>query len=119
MANGGWIVSQPDTSPIRLECPLDSTLPELLRQAGQNVRSLGTHERLLPVTEKIQGHGRNNKAKRQQVCAGMAGFGSSICHRLKPESDESPFSAKMLSQIRTLASVAARRQILLGTNLPV
>jgi hypothetical protein len=36
MANGGWIVSQPDVSPIRFEAPLGSEFPEL-RQAGHRV----------------------------------------------------------------------------------
>jgi len=46
--SGAWIVSQPDINPLRFEAPLDSTLPESLRQAGHQVRAIGTHERLMP-----------------------------------------------------------------------
>jgi hypothetical protein len=49
--NGGWIVSEPAVLTIRFEYPLnDSNLPDLLREAGHNVRHLGTHERLIPST---------------------------------------------------------------------
>jgi hypothetical protein len=66
MANGGWIVSEPDTSTIRFECSMDSALPELLRQAGHNVRNFGRHERLLPsiITER-----RGTKTVTSQVVA--------------------------------------------------
>jgi hypothetical protein len=49
----GFVVSQPDCSPIRFEVALDSELPQLLTEAGHKVRSIGTHERLTPsvVTE--------------------------------------------------------------------
>jgi hypothetical protein len=53
MQEGGWIVSLPDTRNIRFECPPDSQLPELLRQAGHRVIDYGTHERLMPITERI------------------------------------------------------------------
>ena len=43
---GGWTVSQPDSSPIRFEAALNSELPELLRQAGHRVIDYGRHERL-------------------------------------------------------------------------
>jgi hypothetical protein len=46
---------------------MDSQLPELLRQAGHQVRSIGTHERLLPITEILKEHGGNNTITRQQV----------------------------------------------------
>ncbi|SDK14400.1 MULTISPECIES: hypothetical protein [Bradyrhizobium] len=71
MANGGWIVSQADVSPIRFEAPLNSELPELLRQAGHWVIDNGTHERLMPITETLKEHGRNNTIKRQQVGVGI------------------------------------------------
>jgi hypothetical protein len=49
--NGGWIVSQPDIPTIRFEYTTeDSNLPDLLREAGHDVRYLGTHERLIPST---------------------------------------------------------------------
>jgi hypothetical protein len=67
MANGGWIVSQPDISPIRFECPLDSDLPETLRQAGHQVVEYGTHERLMPITETLKEHGLNTTVTRQHV----------------------------------------------------
>ena len=50
---GGWITSRPDASPIRLECPLDSVLPQLLRDAGYEVMSVGTSERLLPMGQHV------------------------------------------------------------------
>jgi hypothetical protein len=53
MQEGGWIVSLPDTRTIRFECPPGSRLPELLRQAGHRVIDYGTHERLMPITERI------------------------------------------------------------------
>jgi hypothetical protein len=73
MQEGGWTVSQPDTSPIRFECALDSTLPNLLQAAGHQVRACGTHERLTPVTETMAEHGRTNKIDRQQVGVGIVG----------------------------------------------
>jgi hypothetical protein len=69
---GGWIVSQPDTSPIRFEAPLNSELPDLLQEAGHNIRFMGTHERLLPQTETLREHGRSNTITRQQVGVGVA-----------------------------------------------
>jgi hypothetical protein len=53
MQEGGWIVSLPDTKTIRFESPIGSELPELLRQAGHRVFDYGTHERLMPITERI------------------------------------------------------------------
>jgi hypothetical protein len=69
---GGWIVSQPDVSPIRFEAPMNSELPALLKQAGHNVRSIGTHKRLMPITEIVAEHGRSNKVTREQVGVGVA-----------------------------------------------
>jgi ABC-type taurine transport system substrate-binding protein len=51
--HNGWVVSQPDVSPIRFECAPTATLPEILRQQGYEVREAGTAERLLPVTEMV------------------------------------------------------------------
>jgi len=45
---GGFIVSQPDISPIRFECQPDSTLPTLLREAGHRLLEMGSHQRLVP-----------------------------------------------------------------------
>ena len=47
--HGGWMVSQPDTEPLRFECRSESELPESLRDLGYDVVSAGTGERLLPV----------------------------------------------------------------------
>jgi hypothetical protein len=68
---GGWIVSQPDVSPVRFECPMESELPALLKEAGHRVIPFGTHERLMPVTETMAEHGRTNKIDRQQVGVGI------------------------------------------------
>ena len=65
---GGFIVSQPDVSPIRFEAPLDSKLPETLRQAGHRVFDYGIHERLMPIIEVI---GPNKTA--QHVAPGTVG----------------------------------------------
>jgi hypothetical protein len=46
---GGWTSAEPNTSPVQFQCEMNSELPELLREAGYDVRHLGTHERLLPV----------------------------------------------------------------------
>jgi hypothetical protein len=70
---GGWVVSQPDVSPIRFECHLDSELPETLRQAGHRVVDFGTHERLMPIVETMKQHGRNNTITVQQVGVGVVG----------------------------------------------
>jgi hypothetical protein len=50
---GGWITSRPDSSPIRVECPIDSVLPQLLRDAGYEVASIGTAERLMPTGQHV------------------------------------------------------------------
>jgi hypothetical protein len=48
---GGWVVSQVETFPSRVEIPMEnSELPELLEAMGYSVRYLGSHERLLPCT---------------------------------------------------------------------
>jgi hypothetical protein len=54
---GGWTVSEPNVSPIRFECPTDSSLPELLREAGHDVRDAGTSERLMPTSNIVKQHG--------------------------------------------------------------
>jgi hypothetical protein len=74
MQEGGWIVSQPDTSPVRLECPMDSQLPELLRGLGYNLQSGGIGERLMPFAETLKEHGRTNTITRQQVGVGIVGL---------------------------------------------
>jgi hypothetical protein len=66
----GWVVSQPDISPIRFECAPTATLPEILRQQGYGVREAGTAERFLPVTETARDlSGR--KVERQHVALTM------------------------------------------------
>jgi hypothetical protein len=67
---GGWTVSQPDCTPIRFEVAPDSELPQLLTEAGHRVRSIGTHERLIPQTITLKEHGRANTIKRQEVGIG-------------------------------------------------
>jgi hypothetical protein len=73
MQEGGWIVSQPDVSPIRLECQMDSKLPDLLSEAGHTVRHLGTHERLIPITETRKLNDTNTTVTTQQVGVGVVG----------------------------------------------
>jgi hypothetical protein len=65
---GAWVVSAPDTSPIRLEC-LDQELPLQLERMNFEIRSLGTSERLVPIVETIpDGCGRT--ITRQHVAQG-------------------------------------------------
>jgi hypothetical protein len=71
--DGGWTVSQPDVSPIRFECQMDSELPNQLREAGHTVRSLGTHERLVPLTETRKLNDTNTTVTTQQVGVGTVG----------------------------------------------
>lgn len=63
---GAWTVTQPDVFPIRFECPMDSQAPVYLAEFG-SVRHIGTHERLMPVTETLKEHGRNTTVTRQHV----------------------------------------------------
>jgi hypothetical protein len=70
---GGWTVSEPNVSPIRFECPLDSQLPSLLIEAGHRVISYGRHERLTPVSETRKQSGGNTVVTTQQVGFGVAG----------------------------------------------
>jgi hypothetical protein len=70
---GGWTVSQPEISPIRFECPLDSNLPTLLREAGHRVIDYGTHERLMPLTETRKLNDTNTTVTTQQVGVGVVG----------------------------------------------
>jgi len=44
---------------------IDLILPSL------KVRSIGTHERLMPITETLKEHGRTNTITRQQVGVGV------------------------------------------------
>jgi hypothetical protein len=69
---GGWAVSEPNTFPLRLECEEHSELPTLLMDMGHNVRYLGVHERLMPVTETVIERGSNRKVTRQHVEPGVA-----------------------------------------------
>lgn len=69
---GAWTITQPDVFPIRFECPMDSQAPLYLAEFG-NVRQLGTHERLMPITETLKEHGRNDTITRQQVGVGVCG----------------------------------------------
>jgi hypothetical protein len=46
---GGWITSVPNNAEIRMECRVDSDLPETLADLGYELQSLGSTERLLPV----------------------------------------------------------------------
>jgi hypothetical protein len=69
------VVSQPDVSPIRLEYPLDSNVPEPPWQAGHHVIPFGTHERLMPISETLTEHGGTNRIQREQVApATVAAF---------------------------------------------
>jgi hypothetical protein len=47
-ARHGFIVSPPGDSTVRLECLLDSTLPDDLRRAGYDLTEAGEGERMLP-----------------------------------------------------------------------
>jgi hypothetical protein len=48
--NQGFVVSEPFTSPLRVECRADSILPKLLESMGFAVTGAGTAERLMPIT---------------------------------------------------------------------
>jgi hypothetical protein len=97
---GGWLTSLPATNPIRLECQIDSPLPDLLRAANHEIRFIGSHERLMAsvVTEH-----RGNKTFTNQVVA------PGICHvweinltdKPKPDSDSRrrQWTAERLRQI--------------------
>jgi len=61
------------TSPIRFECPMESKLPALLKEAGHRVIDFGTHERLVPIIETLKEHGGTNTITRQQVGVGVVG----------------------------------------------
>ncbi len=55
---------------------IDLILPSLAAvltcaEAGHKVRSIGTHERLMPITETLKEHGRTNTITRQQVGVGV------------------------------------------------
>ena len=65
-ANDGWIVSQRDVPTIRFECPVGSSLPDLLKSAGHDPRYVGTHERLLAQTISET---RGNRTITSQVVA--------------------------------------------------
>ena len=59
----------------RAEYPLDSNLPEPLRQAEHHVIPLGTHERLMPIGETLTEHGGTNRIQHEQVApATVAAF---------------------------------------------
>ena len=62
-----------DCRTIRFECGLDSDLPNKLRQAGHPVRDFGTHERLMPVVERVVVAGTSYRTTRQHVAVGIAG----------------------------------------------
>lgn len=74
---GGWTVAEPNTSPIQFQCEMDSELPDLLTEAGYDVRHLGIDERLLPVGP---GH--------QQVGVGTVNVWSFDPPSLRPERPE-------------------------------
>jgi hypothetical protein len=46
---GGWVVSMPNAAEVRMECRVDSDLPETLAGLGYELHSGGSTERLLPV----------------------------------------------------------------------
>jgi hypothetical protein len=69
---GGWTTSEPGVFPLRLECQIGSSLPEVLQELGHSVRHLGTHERLMPTTEIVAEAGSTRKVVRQQVAPGVA-----------------------------------------------
>jgi hypothetical protein len=63
----GASVSLPDVSPLRFECEQGSDLPWHLSRCGYEVRSVGTNERLMPVTETVKLNGGNTVTTRQHV----------------------------------------------------
>jgi hypothetical protein len=65
--NDGWTTSEPGTSLIRFETRVDSSLPELLRSAGHDVRDAGVAERLMPITETLKQHGGNITVTREHI----------------------------------------------------
>ena len=50
---------------------MDSKLPDLLSEAGHTVRHLGTHERLVPITETRKLNAINTTVTTQHVGVGV------------------------------------------------
>jgi hypothetical protein len=52
--------------------PIGSELAALLKKAGHDVRQIGTHECLMPISEIMPEHDQINKITRQQIGVGVA-----------------------------------------------
>jgi hypothetical protein len=65
--NGGWIVSPPDATPIEFQCPMASSLPDMLTGYGYKLWSQGTTGKFLPFSEELYEHGRHKKIARDQM----------------------------------------------------
>jgi hypothetical protein len=63
----GFVVSQPNLSPMRFEVTPPSSLPDELTRLGYTVRHIGATERLLPASEGLSEHSRKKKITRDQV----------------------------------------------------
>jgi hypothetical protein len=70
--NQGFVVSQPNTTPIRFECWPDSILPKLLNSMGFNVFNAGFAERLMPISETRKINANTSVTKQQIGPATMA-----------------------------------------------
>lgn len=71
---GGKITSSPYASPIRLECPQQSALPERLRGFGYDLTEIGTVERMLPVAEVVKQRGGTKMTTQQVVPTAVSIF---------------------------------------------
>ena len=109
---GGWLTSQRDTNPLRMECQTDSPLPDLLKAANHEIRFLGVHERLMPTTIEER---RGNRT----VTTTTVGVGT--CHvwqieLTEPKKPEDPRRRMFTERLRQIEAQREAPKPLLDAN---